>query len=198
MVKMKPIRYGTDGPAGPGPIGLSSLKLIASGWRPPLGTLLPHGGVFDSFRRRRLTRRREADAANRVIGSCSFLLASHGDLRLEWGEEDHVEVTKLIRLQMKAGVRFCTLDPASLELVPIKRASRARRREVYVSDPDIKQLIDSGFSRFATTRFGGGGRPDQDAWFRQERGGGRSRPYNRDPAIAGSRGRCSVHGGCDF
>jgi hypothetical protein len=97
----------------------------------------------------------DAAAADRVIGWCSFLLGGHGDLRIEWQEKDHVEIVKLLKAKMKAGVRFFILDPASLRWTPIKRAHRAMGREVYVRDPDIKKLIEAGFGRFATTDFEG-------------------------------------------
>jgi hypothetical protein len=162
---MNPIGHGTNTVRAMGPVDLSrkryltqlALRVIARGWRPPSGAILPDGEVFDSFGRIRNCEPHETAAADRVMGSCSFLLASHGDLRIEWEEKDHAEIIELIRAKMKVGVRFCILDPASLELVPIKRATRAMGREVYVSDPDIKKLIEGGFARFATTRFGGVG-----------------------------------------
>ena len=165
MVEMKPTGYGTYGPRGIGPIGLSrkrylkpsALRLIALGWRPPVGTIFLDGGVLDHFGPL-LTKSCEPSdpaAAERVIGWCSFLLGGHGDLRIEWQEKDHVEIVKLLKAKMKAGVRFYILDPASLRWTPIKRAHRAMGREVYVRDPDIKKLIEAGFGRFATTDFEG-------------------------------------------
>jgi hypothetical protein len=165
MVEMKPTGCGTYGPRGIGPICLSrkrylkpsALRLIASGWRPPFGAILPDGRVLDIFEPRLLRTCEVSDAvaADQVIGSCSFLLAGHGDLRIEWEEKDHDEIIKLIRAKMKAGVRFFILDPASLRWAPIKRANRAMGREVYVRDPDIKKLIEGGFGHFPTTRFEG-------------------------------------------
>ena len=135
----------------------SALRLIAMGWRPPVGTIFLDGGVLDHFGLL-LTKSCEPSdpaAADRVIGSCSFLLGGHGDLRIEWQEKDHVEIVKLLQAKMNAGVRFFILDPASLRWTPIKRAHRAMGREVYVRDPDIKKLIEAGFGRFPTTHFEG-------------------------------------------
>src|SRR6266446_5208319 len=135
MVEMKATGYGTYGPRGIGPICLSrkrylkpsALRLIALGWRPPFGAILPDGRVFDSFGPRLLRTCEVSDAvvADQVIGSCSFLFAGHGDLRIEWEEKDHDEIIKLIRAKMKAGVSFHIIDPVSLRLAPVKRANRA-------------------------------------------------------------------------
>jgi len=160
---MNRIEHGTDTVHAMGPVDPSRKRyltqlahqVIARGWRPPFGAILPDGEVFDSSGPR-LTRSCEpsnAAAADRVIGSCSFLLARHGDLHIEWEEKDHDEIVKLLQAKMKAGVSFHILDPASFELVQIKRANRAMGREVFVRDPDIKKLIEGGFARFATTRF---------------------------------------------
>ena len=166
MVETKQPGYGTYGPRGSGsPIYLSrkrylkpsALRLIAWGWRPPVGAILPGGTVFDSFGPR-LTQSSEpsdAAAADRLIGSCSFVLSAHGDLRIEWGEKDHNEIVKLIQANLKAGVRFFIIDPASLRLAPLKRASRVMGREVYVRDPDIKKLLEGGFVRFTASSFEG-------------------------------------------
>jgi hypothetical protein len=166
MVETKRSGYGTYGPGVSGsPIYLlrkrylkpSALRLIARGWRPPVGAILPDGTVFDSFGPR-LTQScapSDAAAADWVIGSCSFLLSAHGDLRVQWGEKDHNEIVTLIQAKLKAGVRFFIIDPASLRLAPVKRANRAMGRRVYVRDPDIKKLLEGGFVRFTTSSFEG-------------------------------------------
>jgi hypothetical protein len=161
---MNPIDYGTYTPCAMGSVDLSrklyltelASRVIARGWHPPSGAILPDG-VVASFGPS-LTRfcdpsDADAAAADRAIGSCTFLLANHGDLHIEWEEKDHDEIAKLIRAKMKAGVTFHILDPASFELVPIRRTHLTMGREVFVRDADIKKFIESGFARFATTSF---------------------------------------------
>jgi hypothetical protein len=119
--------------------------------------MLLDGGVLDHFWPR-LTKSYEPSdpaAADRVIGSCSFMLGGHGDLCIEWQEKDHDEIVNLLQAKMNAGARFFVLDPASLGWVPIRRAHRAMGRKVYVLDPHIKKLIEGGFGRFPTTHFEG-------------------------------------------
>jgi hypothetical protein len=133
-------------------------RLVARGWRPPLGAILPDV-VLDSLESHVDRSYEPSDAidADRVIGSCAFMLAGHGDLRIEWQEKDHDEVVKLIQAKMKAGVRFFIREPGSYTLVPIRRRNIGIGREVYVRDADIKKLIEGGFARFPTTRLAGTG-----------------------------------------
>jgi hypothetical protein len=164
MVEINPTSHGAFGVRRIGPVDLSTKhylkqlaqRVIARGWR-PVGAILPDGIVLDSLESRvnRSYEPFDAIAANRVIGSCAFMLSGHGDLRIEWQEKDHDEVVKLIRAKMKAGVRFFIREPGSYTLVPIKRRNIGIGREVYVQDTDIKKLIEGGFGRFPTTRLEG-------------------------------------------
>jgi hypothetical protein len=165
MVEINPTSDGAFGVRRIGPVDLSTKhylkqlaqRVIARGWRPSVGAILPDGIVLDSLESHvdRNYELSDATAADRVIGSFTFFLSRHGDLRIEWQEKDHDEVVKLIQAKMEAGVRFFIIEPGSYTLVPIKRRSIGIGREVYVQDADIKKLIEGGFARFPTTRFSG-------------------------------------------
>lgn len=165
MVETNPTSHRAFGARGTGPVDFSkkyrlkqlALRVIAKGWRPPSGAILPDGIVLDSLEPHvnRSCEPSDGIAADRVIGSCAFMLSGHGDLRIEWQEKDHDEIVKLIQAKMKAGVRFFIIQPGSFTLVPIKRRNFAIGREVYVHDADIKKLIEGGFGRFPTTRLKG-------------------------------------------
>jgi hypothetical protein len=165
MVEINPTSDGAFGVRRIGPVDLSTKhylkqlaqRVIARGWRPSVGAILPDGIVLDSLESHvdRNYELSDATAADRVIGSFTFFLSAHGDLRIEWQEKDHDEVVKLIQAKMEAGVRFFIIEPGSYTLVPIKRRSIGIGREVYVQDADIKKLIEGGFARFPTTRFSG-------------------------------------------
>src|SRR4051812_45353540 len=88
-----------------------------------------------------------------AIGSCAFLLARHGDLRIEWEEKDHAEIVKLIADKMAEGWHFFETDRTG-KIVPIHRRSPTGTH-VLVHDGAIKAMMEAGFARFPTTRFEG-------------------------------------------
>jgi hypothetical protein len=148
MVGAKPTDYGTFkrrgiDPISPSRLCASGLRLITSGREPTLGSMFPRGSGPSDIA-----------SADRVIGSCSFLLAGHGDLRIEWEEKNHDEIVKLIEAKMSQGVTFFILDPASKpmddpSLKAIKSARRIADRQVYVRDRDIAKVVDADFARIA-------------------------------------------------
>jgi len=86
--------------------------------------------------------------------STIMMLPQHGDLKIEWTEATHDEVVKAIQAKMDQGVAFYILDPESKAKTPpivqIDSTDAATNRQVYVRDPDIKNLVESGFASIAS------------------------------------------------
>ncbi len=101
-----------------------------------------------------------ATADTIAVGSCAFLLARHGDLRIEWEDKDHDAIIKLIPQKMAEGMCFFEVDYSGLEIVPIIRRSPTGRH-VIVHDETIKAAMEAGFFRFPTTKFEGVGQIKQ-------------------------------------
>lgn len=94
-----------------------------------------------------------SDAAPK-LGSCIFMLAGHGDLKIDWNDDNHEEVIKFIQAKMDAGVAFHILDPESKAknptLVEIENTNQISGRQVYVRDPEIKHIVEAGFASIAS------------------------------------------------
>lgn len=87
-----------------------------------------------------------------MLGSSIFMIGGH--LRIEWGDKDRDEVIRMIQTKMDQGVEFFILDEASTAmrnpLVKIETTEQVIGQQVYISDPDIKHLVEGGFAKIAT------------------------------------------------
>ena len=114
--------------------------------------------MSDEYGLRELTETGALLGGSYRTGSCAFLLAGHGDLRIEWEEKVHDAVVRLLDYKMADGVRFYEIDHSGDQVVPINRRGPTGTH-IIVHDDMLKQVIDAGFARFPTTKFVTNGEP---------------------------------------
>jgi len=84
------------------------------------------------------------------MGTCIYPSSRHGDLKLEWNEENAAEAIAKIQEKMNQGVTFHILDPDSKAKAPpvleIDNTNQISNRQVYIRDSDIAKLVEDGMA----------------------------------------------------